>query len=183
MHSKTRSHRPKLVPGLGEVTRKGRIDKRKGKEEELRDHITSREGKGSAMSFSLESPNKGIQNERNSSPFGLKSKESQETDEDKKTGNIVRTEKVGVGTHRVRMTAHKDRQEPPPIPSIGPLVRPQGFPTPVPRNLVVLDICANLPKFWGKMRIHRGTLSLPFQGNMATKRAGYDGEPEVYKSL
>lgn len=42
-----------------------------------------------------------------------------------------------------------DHMEAPPLLPINSLVRPNGLPILLPRNLAVLDIPSNLPKFWG----------------------------------
>lgn len=145
MHARTRSHKPKLVLGLEEGRRQRKIGKKKVEGERLREKSSSGPSEGSTKGFSLGSPNLETQPERNSSPFGLKSKESPKTD----WSDRVNIEEVGTKERRATMAAPQGRQEQPSVSPIEPLVRPRGLPILVLQNLAAFDMPSNLHKFWG----------------------------------
>ena len=62
---------------------------------------------------------------------------------------MMRSEEVNLGVRGMNITNPQDRHEPLPPPPKDPLVRPRGLPILVPRNLTMLDMPSNLPKFWG----------------------------------
>lgn len=72
-----------------------------------------------------------------------------ETDKGERRNSDVSPETTKEDTYRETMATNLDRQEPPPIPPIDPLVQPRDITIVVPRNLATLGMPANLPKFWG----------------------------------
>lgn len=87
--------------------------------------------------------------EKNLSLFNLEDEGLQEIERAKKGDNDLDSVELREGIHRIAMATNLDRQEPPLIPPINPLVRPSDLFIFVLQNLDVLDLLPNLSKFLG----------------------------------
>ena len=157
MQGKTRAHKPNLKLGLDKVTRRKKLGKISEIVEDVEVRLESCLNVEPSVSSLLGTLEEDTQIEKETTPSKLSGETSSMIDTVMKEIPIEIDRGIGIDT-RITMAQDGEGGVPPPMPPIGPLVRPSGLPILVPQNLAAVDMpFTSLSFIELRMRILLGT--------------------------